>query len=329
MRIFISHASKNEIVVLKFAEFLESISSEIEVFCSSEKESIKIGSNFIVEIFTELNMSDLFVAILSEEYYESKFCMIELGVAYSYMFNKFEKNGEDYIFPFALYPVRKGLALNGTPMANIQVGEITNENDIRSFLEFLASEKGIHIGSGTNRKLHSLEQEINQILSKCQNIIELAKIGAYFDDNINYKKYDDIVNYSVKSNEIIVNFNVNPYKSNKITYPNFISVVLRYVDKINLKRYLDLDDTAEFKFILNNFTNSLRGISVEFKHSDSNTILDVFKFSVKYGENKLSISLKKLRSKALAEISEICFVIHPEDIVGENGMFKLSEIRVL
>ena len=43
MRIFISHSIKNEKIVLKFAEFLESINSEIEVFCSSEKGSIGTG----------------------------------------------------------------------------------------------------------------------------------------------------------------------------------------------------------------------------------------------------------------------------------------------
>lgn len=141
MRIFISHATKNKEIVLKFAELLESISSEIEVFCSSENGSIKVGKDFIETIFKELDASDLFVPILSREYYESRFCMIELGVAYSYLFNKFKKNEENYIFPFALYPVRKGQALSGTPMTNIQTGEINDENDIRAFLECLSSEK--------------------------------------------------------------------------------------------------------------------------------------------------------------------------------------------
>ena len=57
MRIFISHATKNKEVVLKFAEFLESVSSEIEVFCSSENGSIKVGKDFIKTIFEELNSS--------------------------------------------------------------------------------------------------------------------------------------------------------------------------------------------------------------------------------------------------------------------------------
>lgn len=328
MRIFISHATKNKEIVLKFAELLESISSEIEVFCSSENGSIKVGKDFIETIFKELDASDLFVPILSREYYESRFCMIELGVAYSYLFNKFKKNEENYIFPFALYPVRKGQALSGTPMTNIQTGEINDENDIRAFLECLSSEKGIRIGSGINRKLHSFKAEVDQIFLKCQNIVELARIGTYFDDSIEYKKKEDVANYSVKENAVIVNFNMNPYELNEVRYPNFISIVLGYVDKIDIGRYLDFNDAAEFSFELTNFTNSLKRIFVEFKYSDSNKILETFEFQVINGENKLSVPLKKMQSKALKEISEICFVIHPDDVIEEEGMFRISEIKV-
>ena len=51
-------------------------------------------------------------------------------------------------------------------------------------------------------------------------------------------------------------------------------------------------------------------------------------FPVVYGENKLSIPLKEMRSKALTQIKEICFVIHPEDVVEEEGMFQIGEIRI-
>lgn len=328
MRIFISHATKNKEIVLKFANFLESIDSQIEVFCSSEKGSIKVGKNFIETIFDELNASDLFVPVLSKEYYESRFCMVELGVAYSYLYNKHKKKGEDYIFPFALYPVRKGEALSGTPMTDIQSGEINNEDDIRSFLECLSSEKGLYIGSGINRKLHSFKAEIDQILLKYQNILKLAKIGTYFDDSIEYKKKEDIVNNSVKDNAIIINFNMNPYEGEDVKYPNFISAVLGYIDPLDLGRYLDFNDASEFKFVLTNFTNSLKKVCVEFKYSYNNKILDTFEFPVEPGENDLSISLNTMRSKVLHEITEICFVIHPEDIIEEEGMFQISEIIV-
>lgn len=101
-------------------------------------------------------------------------------------------------------------------MANIQTGEINDENDIRSFLECLSSEKSIRVGSGINRKLHSFKAEIDQILLKYQTIVELARIATYFDDSIDYKKKEDIANYSVKDNAVIVNFNMNPYELNEV-----------------------------------------------------------------------------------------------------------------
>jgi len=328
MRIFISHAIKNKEIVLKFAEFLESLSSEIEVFCSSETGSIKVGKDFIKTIFGELSASDLFIPILSREYYKSRFCMIELGVAYSYLCNKYEKNEEEYILPFALYPVTKGQALSGTPMANIQAGEINDENDIKSFLEYLIAEKDIRVGSGINRKLHIFKAELDQIFLENQNIVELARINTYFDDSIDYRNKEDIASYSVKDDAVIVNYNMNPYEIKNEKKPNFISMVLGYVDKIDLGRYLDFNDAAKFEFVLTSFTNSLNRIYVEFKYSDSNKILETFKLPISYGENNLSIPLKKMRSKALSQISEICFVIHPEDVVEEEGMFKISEINI-
>ena len=40
------------------------------------------------------------------------------------------------------------------------------------------------------------------------------------------------------------------------------------------------------------------------------------------------MSLKKIKSKALNNISEICFVIHPDDVVEEEGMFKVGEMEI-
>lgn len=76
------------------------------------------------------------------------------------------------------------------------------------------------------------------------------------------------------------------------------------------------------------FTNSLKRIYIEFKYSDNNRILETFEFAVSYGENAFCIPLEKMRSKALENISEICFVIHPDDIVEDEGMYKISGIEI-
>ena len=199
--------------------------------------------------------------------------------------------------------MQKGEALSGTPMANIQVGELSSEEDIRSFLSYLKEDRNLNVGSGINRKLHSFKYDIDQIYLKNQNIVEISRINVYFDDSINYKKRSDIVDYSVTETSIMVNFNMNPYEQVGNKYPNFISLVLRYVDKLDLGRYLDFNPGAKFQFILTNFTNSLKKIYVEFKYSDNHVILETFEFPVVYGENHLEISLEKMRSKALNNIS--------------------------
>lgn len=329
MRIFISHATKNREIVLKFADFLESVSSDIEVFCSSEDGSIKVGKNFVTTIFGELNKSDLFVPVISREYYNSRFCMIELGVACSYLYNQSDRNGEDYIFPFALYPVQKGEALSGTPIANIQTGDINDEKDIHSFLEYLSAEKGLAAGAGINRKLHSFMYDLDQIRLKNQNILEMANVNVYFGESgVDFKRREDIVSTSAADDGIVVNFNMNPYEKEEPKRPNFISLVLGYVDTLDIGRHLDFNSEAEFRFEMSNFTNSVKRIFVEFKYEGNSRILAVYDFPVFGSKNVFTVPLGKMKSKALSSISEICFVIHPDDVVEDEGMFKIGGIKI-
>lgn len=328
MKIFISHATKNKVVVLKFAALLESINNEIEVFCSSENGSIGIGKNFIETIFKELDESEIFIPIISEDYYTSRFSMIELGSAYSYLYNKYNKHDEVYIFPFALYPVRKGDALSGTPISNIQTGNLNDESDIRSLLNCLSLEMGLYIGSGTNQKIRKFISEINQVLLKNQNVLGKAKINTFFDDSIEFKRKEDVIRHIVTDNAVIVNYNMNPYKKDDVKRPNFMSLVLGYIDLMDINHFIEFNENAQFVFALTNNSNSIQKIHVEFKYSKNNRILETFDFSVSSGENKLSIPLAKMQSKALGEVSEICFVIHPDDVSEDNGEFGISGICI-
>lgn len=328
MKIFISHASENSEIVLKFARFLRFVSSDIDVFCSSENGSIRIGTNYVKAIFDELDTSDLFVPIISQEYYKSKFCMIELGVAYSYLCNRGNGGEDDYISPFALYPIQKDLALSGTPISHLQAGNLSDEADISQFLEIL-SEKGIPIGAGINKKLRSLKFDIEQIILSQQNIVDMAKIGAYFDDSVDFKNKGDIVSVSTRGTTMVVNYNMNPYENPDAARPGFISAVLQYIDKLDIGRYLDFSGQSKFCFTLTNFTNSLKRICIEFKYSDSNRILETFGFSLDNGDNQLSIPLEAMKSNALSHISEICFVIHPDDVREEEGMFKIGDVKIV
>ena len=328
MKIFISHASKNMEIVTLFSEFLESINTEIEVFSSSENGAISVGRNFVKAIFDELNSCNLFIPIISKEYFESKFCMLELGTAFSYLYNKYQLNGEDYIFPFSVLPITKGEALSGTPLSNIQVGEINNEDDIRTLIDFLKENGNINITTGTNRKIHSVKIQIDQILTKNQNIVSLANIFTCCDNKAAVKHETDVAQYSAENSNITVNYNFDPYDEENFIYPNFISLVLKYVDEIDFTRYLNYNDDSKLRFTLSNFTNSLKKIWVEFKYSSNIQILRKFELPLTSGDNNISIPLKDMRSNALGHISEICFVIHPNDVTEKEGMFIIKDIKV-
>lgn len=74
MKVFISHASANKDVVMKFADLLREVSgNEIQVFCSSEAGTIRVGKDFVDVILTELRQSDLFIPIISKEYTKAVF----------------------------------------------------------------------------------------------------------------------------------------------------------------------------------------------------------------------------------------------------------------
>lgn len=93
--------------------------------------------------------------------------------------------------------------------------------------------------------------------------MDIAKIGTYFDDSINYRSKGDIANYSISEDGVIVNFNMNPYEENILKRPNFISMVLGFVDGLDL-----------------------------------------------------------------GNITEICFAIHPDDIVEDEGMFIIGNVQI-
>ena len=74
----------------------------------------------------------------------------------------------------------------------------------------MSTDRGMKIGTGINRKLHSFIFDLDQIFLKRQNILQMAKIGAYFDDSIEFKRREDIASTSISEDMAVLNFNMNP-----------------------------------------------------------------------------------------------------------------------
>jgi TIR domain len=84
MRIFISHASQDREIVEKLADLLVlgASVSKADIFCTSIAGlGVPNGDQFVNVILDQLNLADLIIAVLSESYFESPFCIAEVGAA--------------------------------------------------------------------------------------------------------------------------------------------------------------------------------------------------------------------------------------------------------
>ncbi|WP_430411907.1 toll/interleukin-1 receptor domain-containing protein [Kordia sp.] len=84
-KVFVSHSSKDKDVVTSFVQILEVIGIPPEnIFCTSlEGYGTGLGNNFIEEIEARLDEDVLVFFMLSENFYQSPMCLIEMGAAWA------------------------------------------------------------------------------------------------------------------------------------------------------------------------------------------------------------------------------------------------------
>lgn len=328
MKIFISHSSKDGDIATTFANFLESVVPSVEVFCSSQIGSIKGGDDFVKSITKALNNCDAFIPLISPNYYASRFCMIELGFAYSILVQNYS-DGHRYIFPVALPPLRKGEALMGTPLAQIQVSYIHGDEDLRSYLEAIFEETTLVLRSGLNRKIHEFVYHVKKLLFEFYDVNSSAQHLVCKSQNVPGED-GDYLQYSVMpgKNGYTINFRAKPFDISPV-YPDFLSFVYQYVDKINLYEPATLFENSLIKVHINNYTNSISKIDIEIKYSDNNLILSRRTINLRDGENEITIPLGEIKREALKYVSEICFVIKPSAYIEEEGMIQIYGLEVI
>ncbi len=327
MKIFISHSSKDKNMANALSNFLESIEPSVEVFCSSQIGSIKVGQNFVKTITNALNNCDAFIPLLSPNYYNSRFCMVELGFAYSVLVHN-HADDDNYIFPVAIPPIRKGDALMGTPLAQLQVLSIHTVEDLRVYLESIFEKSNLVLKSGINRKISEFVYEVKEYIFEQYNINNCAQQLVCKSQDVSGED-SDYLKYSVMpdANGYTVNFRAKPFTSST-TYPDFLSFVYQYVDKVDLYEPAALFEDSCLKVCINNFTNSITKIDIEIKYSNNNLILTRQTIALTDGENKVTIPLSEIKREALRIVSEICFVIKPSAYIEDEGMLQIYGLEI-
>ncbi|GEM_PF-5396777 len=332
MHIFLSHASANAEIAGKLKELIEGCpttgSETNTVYCSSTPGSIEIGKDYVDDIYRNLDDSAVFIPLLTKEYYASRFCVMELGGAALYLY-RFGR-GEGYIKPYYLPPLALGDALLGTSLSALEVYSLVDAAAVLKSLEGF----GIDIGlASTKAGVSTFVAEVSQIVVDKMDIVGGAdKLGTYCDDRhlaVVDKTSEELLHATRDGKKILASFNLNPDRKEHVQSPAFFSYVLHFFDGFDLDVAHMFSHYPKIWLTLDNFTDSLRGISVELKFGpNKEMLLDPVRFKLAGGINKLVVDLSSVRSRRLEAVNEICFVVHPDDLKSSEGAFEIKDVTV-
>lgn len=130
-KIFISHATKDRELVGEFLELLESIGfNSDQIFCSSfEGYGIPLGENFLDKIKQELSSEVLVLFVITNNFYESKVSLCEMGAAWA-----LSKGHIPIVVPPLTYsdiqgviPLTQGLLINDVSKLNSLKEKLEND----------------------------------------------------------------------------------------------------------------------------------------------------------------------------------------------------------
>jgi hypothetical protein len=319
MKVFVSHSSKDAEIAISLSCFLKNMNMDIEVFCSAVSGIINQGEDFVQCIEGGLKNSDVFIPIISRNYLESKYCLIELGYAYSKSVSGEKKY---YILPFCISPITRSEALLGTPLAHIQTSALNDKDDMQNFLRVLIKNNLMPESSIMNCDVFGFVTKINNIIMKSENILGNAIILPICSqvDNPN------AIQHIQDNNKHIVNFNLFANGGNK--RPEFISLVFKFPGTFNFYDFLQSNVDIKFLCEIYSYTDSLTDIDIEFKYHEPPQMLKSHKFKINHGINNIEISIKDMNIEGLKRMSEICFVCRNAYIVEEEGKFSIENIQV-
>lgn len=328
MKIFISHSSKDQEISEKLKELLENSGTNVSVFSSSDKGAIPIARDFVKYIFEELKSSEYFIPLLSENYFSSKFCMIEWGMAGTYYFDKKKGSTLKKIMPVYVYPLKPDDAVGGTPFAHLQCYDLANTFAAQSIIETINPDSEID-EADYNEFARFAKRE--STLKK--GVFDRAKdiFACSFGEKVDAEDWNDFYKCTVNrdANEATVSYNLNPYEKAEFVKPDFVSLVFKYYDALDLYSFLNYSRDAKLVFKVFNFTNSIRKLQVEIKYSGNQFVGKPWTCEVAKGLNEFEVPLKAFDNDKLRTVDEICFAVKSSDFVENEGTFVLKDFNIV
>lgn len=321
-KIFISHSTKNAWILDGFLELIRDSNAAVSIFCSSEAV-IPPGGNYKEEIYSKLADADMFIAVVSDEYWKSRYSIFELGAAYQrYCFDHKTVSIQPVLVP----PLDKGMALANTPLVEVQLTDLVDPKSVALLLKQIAGPGNESLVDSLNIKIAEYCADIRSSVLKMTSLTKDVSFGVYYDEPANnpIPKERIIRCQQIEEGRFLAEF----FLSRLHYTPSFASLAIEYWDEVDFTEYLKFDKDAAFCFTVDNPDGVLSYINVEFKFGESHKVYQCIRKELKPGVNELSIPLEPMNHKPLKEINQICFVIIPDDLAQKDGEFIVDNIEV-
>ena len=322
--IFISYSTKNAWLLEGLLSLIRTADPDADVFCSSEAV-IPPGGNYKEAIYSRLSDADMFIAIVSHEYWTSRYAILELGAAYQrYCFDHRSVSIQPVLVP----PLDKSMALANTPLVEVQITDLADPQAISMLLRKIAGPENAGQVDSLEVKIAEYAAYIRRSVLKMTSLTQDVAYGAYYDEPAGDPvPKDRIVRaHETESGRFLMEFHFSRLQADH--HPSFASLALEYWDEIDFTEYLKYDRDAVFSFTLDDPDGALRSIIVEFKFGETHKVFQAVKRELEQGMNQIRIPLQPMNHRPLSEINQICFVIKPDDMNCTDGEFVISDIEV-
>lgn len=320
MEIFLSHSHKDKNLAIQMKRFLETYGENVNVFCSAD-DDINLGEDFNKRIFEGIEKADIFIPLLTKHFRSSSYCLSEFGMAATFAFK-----GSVDILPVCIYPMKPRDAVAETPLAFLECYDLGNPKAI----EYIVSRIN-HNNTLTEYHIKQFAYNVHKnavvkegILNRVDDILSCA-----WGNDVIVKDWSDFVSFTKDNKgEIAVRFNLNPYELDKPGKLDFISLVLKFYESLDLYTITNYSKKAKIVFEIVNFTNSVNELCVEIKYSHGRIIKKPIGFELQKGTNKCEIPLIEYKVEPLQHVDEICFVVHPDNLNEIEGTFIIKGIDI-
>ncbi|MBN1833497.1 MAG: toll/interleukin-1 receptor domain-containing protein [Deltaproteobacteria bacterium] len=179
--LFISHSSADKALIDEFVDFLQTGIglTHDQVFCTSlEGIGIPKGKDFIEFIHEKIQDPFLVIMVVTPSYYESSFCLCELGAAWAMSHSSFP-----LICPPLEYSELEAV------LKNKEVGKIDSPSDLDCLRDRIIEDGEIENPSPTGRwnvKRDQFLKKIKKLIPKLDGLTKVA-IEKYIEMKDNYE----------------------------------------------------------------------------------------------------------------------------------------------